>query len=143
MKLSFLERYGFTIALCLITLFAWRMISTGIHTSPELRFLFPLYWLSFTPLSSSVNALNAQFGSAQWWMWMEVAFTVFGWLLIYFSVRGIFYSTMSMEGPSMWVAFGICLVVAIALVFLLLRPAFDQMAVWWTAWPKPDTPQLP
>ncbi len=135
MKPSLFERYGFQIALVLIGLFAWRLISTDLHLSPELQLLFPLHWLTYTPLAPFIASLTTSFSATPWWMWVEIAATVFGWMIVYFTLRGIFYKVLSMEGPSMWVAFGICIFLAIAIFALLVRPAFDQMAVWWKAWP--------
>ncbi len=143
MKPPFLERYGSRIALGLVTLFAWRLISVDLHISPELQLLFPQNWLTWTPLAPVVATLVSSFGASSWWTWIEVTFTLCGWVFVYFGVRGIFYKVMSMEGPSMWVAFVIFVLLAIAIFALLVRPAFDQMAVWWKAWPKPNIPALP
>jgi len=142
MKSSFLERHGFHLAVGLVALFAWRLISTDLHLSAELQLLFPLHWLTFTPLSSFIATLTASFGTTTWWMWVEIAFTIMGWILVYFIFRGIFYKVHSMEGPSMWVAFGIFVLIAIMIFMLLVRPAFDQIAVWWKAWPA-KIPALP
>lgn len=142
MKPSFLERYGFHIAVALISLFAWRLISTDLHLSPELQLLFPLHWLTYTPLSNVTATLTASFSSTPWWMWVEIGATVFGWMVVYYTLRGIFYKVLSMEGPSMWVAFFIFILIAFVFFAVIVAPAFDQIAVWWKAWPT-KAPALP
>ncbi len=140
---TFLERYGSFIALGLVTLFAWRMIVAGLHESMEFGLLFPYRWLELSPAGPFTQSLIAPYEHADWWVAVDVAFTVVVWLMIYYIIRGIFYHVTTMEGPSMWFAFAFCIVLALAGLAFLLSPAFDQINIWWKAWPGAQQPLYP
>lgn len=140
MRESFFERYGSWLAIGLVTLFVWQLVSGGLQESEAFRFFFPLHWIEALPFAPAIHTFLDPFRSASWWMWVEIAVTVFTWMLIYLIGRGIHSAIRSMEGLSMWVAFVLCIVVAIAFVLIILAPAFDQLAIWRSAWPKEITP---
>ena len=142
MRESFFERFGSWLAFGLVTLFAWRLISLNIHESETFSLFFPLHWVTLTPAVSFVDEVLAPFRENAWWLWAEVGITVCVWMFLYFIARGIFYTILSMEGLSMWMSFLLCIVLAGAFFFVLLRPAFEQMEIWRLAWPQ-GTPSLP
>jgi len=138
---SLLERYGGWIAVGLLTLFAWRLISQDLHESEAFSLLFPVHWLQFFPfdelgfsfLFEAIATFLAPYVSADWWMWVQIVVTVLVWTFLYFLIRGMYYA--SMDGPSMWVTFAFCLIVAFVLIGFMLWPVLQQMEIWREAWP--------
>lgn len=143
MRSSFLDRWGPLLAFSLLTLFVWRLIAFRVHEMPEFELLFPLHWLEMSPLHPLLRPWLLRLGQETWWPVAEILITVGVWTLIFFIVRGIFYKVASMEGPSMWVVFGLCITLALLGFSLLVSPAFRQMNVWWSAWPGVHAPLFP
>ena len=140
---SFLERYGSWIATGLVALFAWSMIAVDLHETSEFGLLFPLRWIELSPIGSFVKASIAPYKHAEWLIIAEVTITVGVWMIIYFVARGACYYISSMEGPSMWVAFILFICIGITTMALLVWPAFQQINVWWAAWPGAHQPLYP
>jgi len=140
MRESFLERFGFRIALGLVILLAWRLISTGLSASEAFSPFFPLRWVALSPAGPFVEGFLVSFKEAPWWLWAEVTITVITWMLLYGIARGVFNAVSSMEGVSMWVAFAICILLAIAFCILLFAPTLRQIDIWRAAWPRPVVP---
>ena len=128
MKQSPLDRYCSTIAFFLLVVFVWRLVSLGVHHTPQFALLFPLNWLKLRILT--------QYAFAPWWTEVEIAVTVFVWLFFYMLFRGVFNVVRSMEGLPLWLAFALYIFIALFAFFLLvLRPAFSQIRIWENAWP--------
>ena len=143
MKATPWERYGGKIKLFLLFLLAWFFVTSELHLSPVFQSFSPLYWLSLTLFGGALDAFAVSFDTTFWWMGFEIASMMVGWFIVYTIVRGAIYSISSMEGPSMWVAFGLFILFAILFCMFLLKPTFTQMAIWWTAWPTATSPRLP
>ena len=143
MKASPWERYGSWIQFLIVLAAALWFVTSELHLSPLFQPFFPLYWLSLTFFAGPLENFMLAFDATSWWIWFEILSTVVGWILVYFMLRGMRYKISSMEGPSMWVMFGIFILFAVLFCMFLLKPAFTQIAIWWTAWPTATSPRLP
>lgn len=140
---SLLERYGGWIAVGLLILFAWRLISQDLHESEAFSLLFPIHWFQFIPFdalglsffSEAIATFLAPYVSADWWMWVQIAVTVLVWRSLYFLIRGMYYAVSSMEGPSMWVTFALFIIAGFMFIGFILWPVLQQVEIWREAWP--------
>ena len=74
---------------------------------------------------------------------MDISISLFVWVFLFFLVRGAYYICLGLEGPSMWFVFALFVGIGLFFIYLVLRPAFDQMDVWWGNWPGMGVPDFP
>ena len=128
---SFFDACFSILAIALVTLFAWRLISEGLHkTNNAAFFFFPLNLVKLTPASDYFELFTEPYESEEWWIWIEVAVSVSVWLLIYASVRAAYYSFITMSKFALWL-FVVMMSMIIFFYFMILQPVFEEANSWW------------
>ena len=129
----FLDRYGCTITILILAALFWYLIDRDLHRTPELFLLFPLHWLAIIPYGEYILDPLKHFMVEPWWIWVDVASATIVWTVVFFVVRGVYYSFTNLSGFFV-IAISIIFLVLISFAYWVLLPTFDQIHSWWGEW---------
>ena len=137
----FLDQYGIALGALLFTLLCWFIIANNFHQTRALFILSPVNWVLVSPAGPGLMRVIEPFGAEPWWAIVETLITSAVWLILFYGIRGIFYSFTGMNAY-----YGIVIligaVIIIAFIIWVVIPMFDEINSWWQNWPgrKPNYP---